>query len=105
MIKYPHEIDRGQFAPDIANPDVKYGLPQDVRFCRRCVISNQRPNSAVEYKHTNADREGRRSTSTTRASATPAALPSASDGTIDWDDARAQSCATCATAPQQRRQL
>jgi N-acetyl sugar amidotransferase len=29
-----------------------YGLPQHVAFCRRCVISNQRPNSAVEYAHT-----------------------------------------------------
>jgi len=29
-----------------------YGLPKDVQFCRRCVISNQRPNSAVEYQHT-----------------------------------------------------
>ena len=30
----------------------KYGLPGNVAFCRRCVISNQRPNSAVEYEHT-----------------------------------------------------
>jgi N-acetyl sugar amidotransferase len=29
-----------------------YGLPPEVRFCTRCVISNQRPNSAVEFKHT-----------------------------------------------------
>jgi len=29
-----------------------YDLPQKVKFCTRCVISNQRPNSAVEYKHT-----------------------------------------------------
>lgn len=29
-----------------------YGLPQEVRFCTRCVMSNQRPNSAVEFKHT-----------------------------------------------------
>jgi N-acetyl sugar amidotransferase len=29
-----------------------YGLPADVRFCTRCVMSNQRPNSAVEFKHT-----------------------------------------------------
>ena len=29
-----------------------YGLPRDVRFCKRCVISNQRPNSAVEFQHT-----------------------------------------------------
>ena len=29
-----------------------YGLPAEVRFCSRCVISNQRPNSAVEFRHT-----------------------------------------------------
>ncbi len=32
--------------------EAKYGLPSEVRFCKRCVISNQRPNSAVEYEHT-----------------------------------------------------
>jgi N-acetyl sugar amidotransferase len=32
--------------------EVKYGLPRNVTFCNRCVISNQRPNSAVEFKHT-----------------------------------------------------
>lgn len=31
---------------------IKYGLPREVKFCKSCVISNQRPNSAVEYKHT-----------------------------------------------------
>ncbi len=30
----------------------KYGLPEKVIFCKKCVVSNQRPNSAVEYKHT-----------------------------------------------------
>jgi N-acetyl sugar amidotransferase len=35
----------------IESLEVKYGLPADVRFCTRCVISNQRPNSAVEYEH------------------------------------------------------
>lgn len=29
-----------------------YGLPKDVKFCQRCVMSNQRPASAVEFKHT-----------------------------------------------------
>jgi len=29
----------------------RYGLPRKVEFCRRCVISNQRPNSAVEFQH------------------------------------------------------
>ena len=28
-----------------------YGLPENVEFCKRCVISNQRPASAVEFKH------------------------------------------------------
>lgn len=31
--------------------EAMYGLPQQVQFCKRCVISNQRPNSAVEFKH------------------------------------------------------
>ena len=34
------------------SPDVFYGLPREVVFCRRCVISNQRPNSTIEYQHT-----------------------------------------------------
>jgi N-acetyl sugar amidotransferase len=29
-----------------------YGLPQEVTFCTKCVISNQRPTSAIEFKHT-----------------------------------------------------
>lgn len=29
-----------------------YGLPMAVKFCRTCVISNQRPNSTIEQKHT-----------------------------------------------------
>ena len=29
-----------------------YGLPQEVTFCTKCIMSNQRPTSAVEFKHT-----------------------------------------------------
>ena len=29
-----------------------YGLPEKVIFCKRCVISNQRPASSVEFKNT-----------------------------------------------------
>jgi N-acetyl sugar amidotransferase len=32
--------------------NVKYGLPETVIFCKKCVMSNQRPASAVEFKHT-----------------------------------------------------
>lgn len=43
-----------------------YGLPEEVVFCSKCVMSNQRPTSAVEFKHTkdskkttmNFDKEG-----------------------------------------------
>ena len=28
-----------------------YGLPEKVQFCKKCVISNQRPNSVVEFKN------------------------------------------------------
>ena len=29
-----------------------YGLPSEVKFCSKCVMSNQRPASAIEFKHT-----------------------------------------------------
>lgn len=46
--------------------EVKYGLPDKVVFCKRCVMSNQRPASTTEFKHTaeskkvtlNIDEEG-----------------------------------------------
>ena len=35
-------------------PDNKvlHGLPEQVIFCKKCVMSNQRPNSVVEFKNT-----------------------------------------------------
>lgn len=38
--------------PDEGPLEIKYGLPGTVAFCTRCVISNQRPSSAVEFAHT-----------------------------------------------------
>ena len=37
--------------------EAKYGLPPKVEFCRRCVISNQRPSSVVEFRQTATDRK------------------------------------------------
>ncbi|SVD02718.1 uncharacterized protein METZ01_LOCUS355572, partial [marine metagenome] len=34
-----------------------YGLPSRVEFCANCVISNQRPNSAIEFEHTSATKK------------------------------------------------
>lgn len=38
-----------KFRPSAENLEVKYGLPTTVEYCSVCVISNQRPNSAVEF--------------------------------------------------------
>lgn len=35
----------------------KYGLPLEIKFCKKCVISNQKPNSAVEFKHTSDEKK------------------------------------------------
>ncbi len=52
IIKQPIPIDKKKFEKNIENPEVFYGLPSKVQFCKKCVISNQRPNSAIEYQHT-----------------------------------------------------
>ena len=41
-----------KFEKPIDQLDTKYGLPSEVKFCKKCIISNQRPNSAVEFQHT-----------------------------------------------------
>lgn len=50
-------VDLSRFDASKGALEAKYGLPQQVQFCRKCVISNQRPNSAVEYEHTKASRK------------------------------------------------
>ena len=52
FIKKPGAIDLAQFDSKAGPRETKYGLPEEVKFCTKCVISNQRPNSAVEYAHT-----------------------------------------------------
>jgi len=32
-----------------------YGLPKEVKFCTKCVISNQRPSSVIEFKNQSTD--------------------------------------------------
>ena len=34
-----------------------YGLPRKVKFCKKCVISNQRPSSAIEFKNKKNDKK------------------------------------------------
>ena len=35
---------------------VKYGLPDEVHYCRRCVMSNQKPLTSIEYKNVDGKR-------------------------------------------------
>ncbi|MTH91069.1 MAG: N-acetyl sugar amidotransferase [Actinobacteria bacterium] len=40
------------FEPSKTPLTAKYGLPETVSFCQRCVTSNQKPISAIEFQHT-----------------------------------------------------
>jgi N-acetyl sugar amidotransferase len=53
MHKYPKniEIDLREFDEGSEQKKSKFGLPDKVVFCKKCVISNQRPNSEIEYAH------------------------------------------------------
>ena len=52
-----NEVFKNQFDGQKGKLHAKYGLPAEVKFCSRCVISNQRPNSAVEFQHTAASKK------------------------------------------------
>lgn len=51
VIKAPQPVDHARFEGN-GSGEVLYGLPAKVQYCRDCVISNQRPNSAVEFQNT-----------------------------------------------------
>lgn len=50
-------VDLSRFSRNQESPEALYGLPAKVAFCRKCVISNQRPSSVVEYRKTAATRQ------------------------------------------------
>ena len=50
LYPYPSNLDFSKHR--LKNPDTSYyGLPREVKFCKRCVISNQRPSSDFEHKN------------------------------------------------------
>jgi N-acetyl sugar amidotransferase len=57
LIPAPRPVDLSAFDASDDEAGIKYGLPRYVAFCKHCVISNQRPNSAVEYQHTKASKK------------------------------------------------
>jgi N-acetyl sugar amidotransferase len=56
MATFPkmRKIDFADFQTADDSRAVKYGLPAKVTFCQRCVTSNQKPISAIEFQHTAA---------------------------------------------------
>ena len=57
MYKYPSPISANQNQFDYENKKTLFNLPFDVKFCKKCIISNQRPNSEIEYKHTSSTKK------------------------------------------------
>lgn len=51
LIHYPEPVDLTRFE-GTGSGEAFYGLPKTVAYCRDCVISNQRPNSSVEFLNT-----------------------------------------------------
>ena len=61
-----------------------YGLPQEVKYCKRCVMSNQRPASIPEFLH-KPDREGASSLHFDKEGVCDACRFSEIKEKIDWE--------------------
>jgi len=90
------KIDAKNFVCDLVDGqlEIKYGLPGTVQFCRRCVISNQRPSSAVEFKHT---KESKKETIHFDAEGICDACRYAEqkDRVVDWEERKVKLRALC----------
>jgi len=53
MISYPKEVDLKSYKELINKPESFYGLDLNIKFCKKCTYSNQKPTSEVEFKHSN----------------------------------------------------
>jgi N-acetyl sugar amidotransferase len=92
--KTRHHLDEDRFAPGLNRPQALYGLPEKVAFCASCVVSNQRPNSAVEFEHT---RQSKKTTIRFDASGVCDACRAAEAkaGAIDWEERERRLRALC----------
>ena len=60
-----------------------FGLPEDVKFCSKCVMSNQRPRSVVEFKNSSNQKSGL--TIDTNSSICDACNYNETKKKIDWE--------------------
>ena len=57
LIKKPKILSKEKFSPQINTLKTKFGLPENIKFCSKCVYSNQKPLSAKEYDHNKTTRK------------------------------------------------
>ena len=57
ILRYPKKFNKRLFQKELNRPETRYGLPKKVMYCKKCVISNQRPSSTVEFKNQNKNKE------------------------------------------------
>jgi N-acetyl sugar amidotransferase len=92
-IEKPQAIEPEKYALDAVNPDQFYGLPADVRYCVRCLYSNQKPNSEKEFQHTS---ETKKDTVAFDEEGICAACRSAEGKqAIDWEERRRELSDLC----------
>src|SRR5690242_7131984 len=96
MPLYPRfqPVDYSRYAPDREVLEAYYGLPERVAFCRSCVISNQRPNSAVEFRH---NRDSKKATIRLddEGICDACRVAEAKKGSIDWEQRADQLADLC----------
>ena len=51
MIIYPKRINKSNYKENLKNLKTFYGLDTNIKFCKKCTYSNQKPTSEKEYKH------------------------------------------------------
>ena len=94
LIPRPRPVEPSAFEGPAEQAEVKYGLPRHVKFCQRCVISNQRPNSAVEYQHTKGSRKATIAFDD-EGVCDACRFAAQKHGVIDWKDREDQLAALC----------
>jgi N-acetyl sugar amidotransferase len=95
LIPSPAAVNLSDFDASDDDARVLYGLPRYVHFCKRCVISNQRPNSAVEYQHTKASKKATINFDDEGICDACRFAEQKHDGAIDWKDREDRLAALC----------
>ena len=89
---YPSNLDFTKHR--LKNPDITYyGLPREVKFCKSCVISNQRPSS--DYEHKNDGKGNKKTINFNENDVCDACKVFQIKSKIDWEDREKQLIEIC----------